>query len=245
MAQTTLDRDSSVPLYVQLADTLREKIERGEWGPGQKIPSENELNRIYGISRMTARSVLSKLVDEGLLFRVHGKGTFVLHPKISTRSPSYQGLREQLEGQGMSTRTELLSSESVRANARIAEPLDVPVGTVVLKLRRLRYADGEPISIHESYVPESLAPGLLETDVEGQQLCRILEEKYGLRMTHVQESLESSVPSKETLRTLQAHAGTPVLLLEQRISSPELVLFEFTRILFRGDKVRLDFSYTV
>lgn len=145
----------------------------------------------------------------------------------------------------MSTRTELLSSESVRANARIAEPLDVPVGTVVLKLRRLRYADGEPISIHESYVPESLAPGLLETDVEGQQLCRILEEKYGLRMTHVQESLESSVPSKETLRTLQAHAGTPVLLLEQRISSPELVLFEFTRILFRGDKVRLDFSYTV
>lgn len=245
MNQRTLDRDSAVPLYIQLADTLRGEIESGEWHAGQKIPSENELNRIYGISRMTVRSVLSKLVDEGLLFRVHGKGTFVVEPKISTRSPSYQGIREQLEDQGMDIRTEMLASEHTTASARIAEALEIEIGSPIQAIRRLRYADGEPISIHESYVPDHLAPGLLEADLAGQQLCRVLEEQHGLRMTHVHETLESAIPSKDTLKMLQAPAGTPVLRLEQRISSPSGVLFEFTRILFRGDKVRLDFTYSV
>ena len=106
----TLNRDSAVPLYLQLADELRHKILSGEWQPEQRIPSENELNQIYSISRMTIRQVLGKLVDEGLVFRVHGKGTFVAQRKIATRSPSYYGVREQLEAQGYSTRTATLVS---------------------------------------------------------------------------------------------------------------------------------------
>lgn len=92
-----LDRGGSTPLYVQLANLRRGKIERGEWRPDQKIPSENELNRMYWISRMTARQVLAQLVHEELLFRVQGKGTFVAHRKIGATSPAYLGIREQLQ----------------------------------------------------------------------------------------------------------------------------------------------------
>ena len=120
---TTLNRNSAVPLYLQLADELRHKIVSGEWQPEQRIPSENELNQIYSISRMTIRQVLGKLVDEGLVFRVHGKGTFVAQRKIATRSPSYYGVREQLEAQGYSTRTATLVSEVVEADDRLARAL--------------------------------------------------------------------------------------------------------------------------
>ena len=100
-----LDRGGSTPLYMQLATVLRGQIERGEWKPDQKIPSENELNRMYGISRLTARQVLAQLVSEDLLFRVQGKGTFVAIPKIATRALAYMGIREQLERMEISTTT--------------------------------------------------------------------------------------------------------------------------------------------
>ncbi|MFO8074735.1 MAG: GntR family transcriptional regulator [Egibacteraceae bacterium] len=118
-----LDRDAATPLYVQLTDILRDEIERGLWMPDRKIPSENELHRTYGISRMTARQVIAQLVNEGLLYRVQGKGTFVAPNKISTRSPAYAGIREQLEELGYATKTMLLNMEEVAADRAVAKKL--------------------------------------------------------------------------------------------------------------------------
>lgn len=240
---TALNRDAATPLYVQLSDLLREKIERGDWKPDQKIPSENELNQTYGISRMTARQVLARLVDEGLLFRVQGKGTFVAHRKISTRLPSYMGIREQLEQKGYATRTELLSQGLIEAEARVARELNVTEGSAVYMVKRLRLVEDSPISLHESYVPQELAPGMIDHDLVQRQLCAVLETEYGLRMIHVHETLESTIPSRQELKALRARPNTPLLLLEQRISSESRMPFEFSRIFFRGDKVRLEFHY--
>lgn len=133
-----LDRSGSTPLYVQLTALLRDKIEQGEWVPEKKIPSENELNRMYGISRVTVRQVLNQLVNEEPLFRVPGKGTFVAHRKITARSPAYMGLREQLERMGYATTTKVLSSAVVPADARLAVRLQVGAGSPVHRLQRLR-----------------------------------------------------------------------------------------------------------
>lgn len=103
-----LERNSPTPLYQQLEDILRVFISNGQWSPDHPIPSENELSKAYGLSRMTVRAVITNLVREGLLYRVQGKGTFVVPPKISTRSPAYLGIREQLEEQGYSTATKLV-----------------------------------------------------------------------------------------------------------------------------------------
>jgi len=240
---TTLNRNSAVPLYLQLADELRHKILSGEWQPEQRIPSENELNQIYSISRMTIRQVLGKLVDEGLVFRVHGKGTFVAQRKIATRSPSYHGVREQLEAQGYSTRTTTLASEVIEADERLARQLNVPVGTALSMVERLRFAEETPISLHKSYVPVPLAPGLLDHDLDQRQLCQVLALDYGLNMVYVHESLESLTPTPHELTALDVRRGTPLLLLEQRISDQSRRLFEYTRIKFRGDRVRLEFDY--
>jgi len=238
-----LDRDSATPLYIQLADVIRNKIIGGEWVPDQKIPSENELNQIYGISRMTARQVLARLVDEGLLFRVQGKGTFVSRRKISTRSPSYQGIREQLEQQGYATTTEVLENTLIEADARVASALSVLAGTSVYNIRRLRRVEGNPISLHESFVPQALAPLMLDRDLAHEQLCTVLDRDFGLRMAAVTETLETTTASAAEAKLFGTRSGTPLLLLEQRIATPDGTPFEFSRIRFRGDMIRLEFHY--
>ena len=102
-----LERDNPRPLYQQLRDILVDAIESGKWGPNEKIPSENNLSATYGLSRMTVRAVLTDLVKEGLLYRVQGKGTYVAE-KIRTLSPSYIGIREQLEKKGYEVETKVL-----------------------------------------------------------------------------------------------------------------------------------------
>ena len=238
-----LDRSGSTPLYIQLANVLRDKIERGEWQPDQKIPSENELNRMYGISRMTARQVLAQLVNEELLFRVQGKGTFVAHRKIGTRSPAYMGIREQLEQLGYATTTRVLSSDVVAADTKVAEHLKISPEDKVYRLRRVRMVENEPISLHTSFVPQKLAPRLAADDLVNRQLCVILEEEYDLRMSSVEESLESTLPSADEAKLLKIRRTTPLLLLRQEISDGRGQRFEYSRILFRGDKIRLEFHY--
>ena len=238
-----LDRDSAVPLYVQLEQILSSKITAGQWQPNQRIPSENELNRMYGLSRMTVRGVLTKLVNDGLLLRVPGKGTYVAPTKISAVSPAYRGMREQLEALGYSTTTRLVSFEREAATSVVRERLGLARGEDVYLIVRVRSVQGEPISLHRSHVPASLAPGLDGHDVVSEQLCVILEKSYGLPMRHVQEHLEAVAVSAADAKQLDMHRGDPALLLHDVIADADGRPFEYSTIVFRGDRLRLTFDY--
>ena len=238
-----LDRDSAVPLYVQLEQILSSKITAGQWQPNQRIPSENELNRMYGLSRMTVRGVLTKLVNDGLLLRVPGKGTYVAPTKISAVSPAYRGMREQLEALGYSTTTRLVSFEREAATSVVRERLGLARGEDVYLIVRVRSVQGEPISLHRSHVPASRAPGLDGHDVVSEQLCVILEKSYGLPMRHVQEHLEAVAVSAADAKQLDMHRGDPALLLHDVIADADGRPFEYSTIVFRGDRLRLTFDY--
>src|SRR3954454_18034399 len=160
-----LERDSATPLYMQLEQILHERIGSGQWAPGQRIPSENELNRLFGLSRMTVRGVLTKLVGDGLMVRVPGKGTYVATPKINAVSPAYRGVREQLEGLGYETSTRLVSLALETPSQGVRERLALGEGDQTYVVVRVRSVQGEPISLHRSYVPARLAPGLDGHDV--------------------------------------------------------------------------------
>lgn len=243
MASQLLERDSAIPLYAQLEEILRGKIANGEWRPGQRIPSENELNRLYELSRMTARGVLTKLVNDGLLFRVPGKGTYVSLRKIEAVSPAYKGVREQLESMGYETHTELVGIGLETASASARDALHLEEGEEVYAIHRVRSVQGEPISLHHSFVPARLASGLDKYDVVTEQLCVILESHYGLAIRHVEEHLEAISAGPEDSRYLAIRRGAAVLLLEDTISDSSGTSFEYSKIVFRGDKVKLDFNY--
>jgi GntR family transcriptional regulator len=238
-----LERQNPKPLYVQLQEIIREKIEGEEWKPHSMIPSENELSKVYGVSRMTARSVVSHFVREGLLYRVQGKGTFVAEPKITTASLSYMGIREQLERMGYQTVTKLLDVKKTACPERILKKLALTRGTEVYVVERLRYLKEEPLSIHISYLPAKCCGNLETKALEDEQLCVILDQEYGLKRGKVIETLESTLAGDREADLLAVKPGYPLLLLEDIIYNKNGEPFEYTKVLFRGDKIKISFQY--
>lgn len=239
-----LDKNSPKPLYAQLEEILRSSILSAEWEPDHAIPSELELSRTYGVSRMTARAVVTQLVNDGLLRRVQGKGTFVVGQKISTKSLAYMGIREQLERMGYQTATKLLTFKQIEAGQSLAATLDIMLGDPVHFIERVRFIDGCPISVHRSYIPKALTPTLKEDKLESEQLCVILRDEFNLESAMVAETLESVVASPEEAQRFKVNTTFPLLILEDVYRTAAGRVFEYTKVLFRGDKVKLSFDYT-
>lgn len=237
-----LERDNPKPLYLQLRDILVEEIESGEWPPNSKIPSENELSTMHGLSRMTTRSVLSDLVKEGLLYRVQGKGTYVSE-KIVTTSPYYVGVREQLERMGYEVNTKVIERGVVKCPDSIAVKLNLSKGMLVYQIKRVRYIKGKPISIHVSYVNSQYGEGLEKIDLEEEQLCVALNREYGIKRKKMTETLESIVASEREAEDLEVEKGHPLLLLKDILFDENNVPYEFTKVIFRGDKIKISLQF--
>jgi GntR family transcriptional regulator len=235
-----LDRMSRKPLYVQLDEITREKLSSGEWMPGAPIPSENVLSHIYGISRMTVRNVITKLVQEGLFERIPGKGTYVKENKIFALPISYGGVREQLERMGYEVTTKLIFIEKNKVTKDITDIFGLEPDTMFYVLQRQRYVKGIPLSIHTSYVPADLSPGLENKDLENEQLCVILNKSYGLKQAKMNETLESVAANKNEAKLLQVKTGHPLLLLEDSIMTEYSMVFEYSKVVFRGDKYKIN-----
>lgn len=240
-----LDKTSPIPLYAQLETILRKKILNQEWTPNSKIPSENSLCETYGLSRMTVRSVISTLVKEGLIYSVQGKGTFVAPSKILAKSPSYLGIREQLELQGYKIQTKIVACEYRYPEQSIRNTLKLDSNKRILFIQRVRYADGIPVSIHSSFIPEDYCENMTRERLEQDQLCNILEEDYHLKTAKVYETLESILATDHEAKLLDIKKGYPLLLLTDVNKTEQGIIYEYTKISFRGDKVKLDFEYTV
>jgi len=241
---SALDRNVSTPLYAQLDEIIRSNIENNYWQPGQRIPSENELCKIHALSRMTVRSVISQLVWDGLLYRVQGKGTFVSQPKILTHPPAYMGIREQLESQGYATSTALHSFEVVEPKTQVLNALGIEKNTRVYMIVRIRSIQGEPVSIHTSYIPCNLAPMLQSFNAVEDQLCTILSREYNLLTSVCNETLEVTSASESDAQMLKVKRGYPLLLLEEINQTNGNVIFEYTKIKFRSDKIRIRMNFS-
>jgi len=243
-APRQLVRDSAQTLAVQLKNIFRDKMVSGEWPANGMIPSENQLSALYGVSRMTVRGVISQFVTAGLMYRVPGKGTFVSGSKYELSSLMYSGLRGQLEEQGHSVTTELISCECVPANGYHLEWLGVAPGEMIYIIKRTRAANGVTISLHESYVPRRFCPGLEHEDLRNEQLCRIMRQKYGIERKRVVETLESFPADRAQAAPLDVRPGFPLILLQDTLFTEGDAVYEYSRVYFRGDKTKIRLEYT-
>ena len=156
MPRLVVDRNSPVPLYFQVAQHLEDAIHSGALATGTLFQNEVDLAASLGLSRPTMRRAMQHLVDKGLVVRRRGVGTRVVQPKLR-RPLELTSLNDDLARAGKKPSTEVLSFKRVEADDDVAERLDVPEGTLVLELVRLRRADGEPIARMTNYLPERLA----------------------------------------------------------------------------------------
>jgi len=241
--QRTIDRSSSEPLYHQLKEILREQVDSGLLRPGDRLDGEHELCRRYGVSRPVVRQALTELDREQVLDRVKGRGTFVASPRTSQSLVQYvHGLYDDVLALGRTLRSEVRQLTVEPADADISHRLQVPLGTPVIALERLRFVDDEPWVYTLSHVPFALAPGLLKQDFTRLSLYHLLQEMYGLQIERSDRLVEAQRSSDQLAADLQIEPGDPVLKLTSISFTGEDVPVETFVAYHRADRSRFEVS---
>lgn len=230
------------PLYVRIHEFLAEKILRGTLPPGSRLPSERELSRDLDVSRMTARRAITELVDEGLLVRRHGSGTYVAAVKVTLTPVDLISYGRALQARGLKVTTQLLEFAQAPASRRLAEGLQVDLGQTLYRVVRLRLANRVPAIIEKSYLPASLVPRLEEYDLEKSSLFDLLKEAYGLTVTradHVVEAVAAAPPVSDQLRVEE---GAPLLTVSRTLFTDSGRPVEYAQDFLVGDRARLQWT---
>jgi GntR family transcriptional regulator len=228
-------RSSPVPLYVQIEEDLRSRIRSGELRPLDQVSSELELAESFGVSRMTARKSLDRLVDEGLLFRRPGKGTFVSQGKIAHSASTRLSFSHAMHDLGFRVTTRVLDAGLIPGPAAIARALREPEGNELALVRRLRLVEGQPAAIHAAFLPQRLA-GLLDQDLTGS--LNDLITAAGARVLHARDTIEAVTASADEARLLKIAKGAPLVRIEGVGLSAGLEPLRYTEALYRGDRFR-------
>lgn len=206
-----LNKNSSVALYQQLADEIKDQIQSGELVPGDQLMTEVELSQVYDISRITVRNAIKVLVEEGILVKQQGKGTFVAAGKKLTRNMGvFMGFTQGCLMDGKTPGTKVLVEELVEARASDIRDLKLKEGEKVIRILRLRYCEGVPVILEENRLPQEKYLFLLGENLTGS-LYECLERHKifvsgGMRKISIcyateEESREDrlNVPLKEPL----------------------------------------------
>ncbi|MFQ6111422.1 MAG: GntR family transcriptional regulator [Nitrospinota bacterium] len=238
-----LERESPLPLYFQIYEMLLEKIKGGEFPPGGRLPPEEELARALGVSRMTARQAMGKLVEAGYAFRRPGAGTFVSRTRLPRELSRLTGFFEEMKARGLRPSSRVLSRRVGKATPRLRKLLKLEEGEETLRLERLRLADGEPLALHLLQIPASLCPGLPEEDLSHGSLYAALEGRFGLRLTHAEQRVEAVAAGAREARLLGVHARSPLIFMERITHAEQRSPLCLEETLYRGD--RYYFSITL
>lgn len=215
-----LDKTSPVPLYFQIAENLKRAIDSGALQPGHRLDNEIQLSERLSVSRPTVRQAIQRLTHEGLVVRQRGVGTVIVNRSIQRRL-ALSSLYEDLRSSGREPATTVLSVERVPADEQVAAALGVAPGLTVMRVERLRDADGRPLAVMRNYLPAGLLQGtdtqsvlsrhgLYETLRQQGVQFHSAEEIIGARKATTAEATLLQVPRNSTVLTMSRVAIDPV-----------------------------------
>ncbi len=232
-----LDKKSFIPLYYQLADLLRERIADVRLTPGMAIPSEFDLIQEHGISRGTVREALRQLEQEGLIERRKGVGTFVSAPKIEHETDRVMGFSRVMQMTGKTASARLIEMRKYPAPLSISEKMGLPEGENIYLVKRLRFADDEPLLLEHSYFRQEVGEKLLDEDLT-RSIYSLLEGKYHYKLYRSENTLEAQSAKKEEADLLCIEAGNPVLVLRRLVYFDDGTPFEYAKDIYRADRTK-------
>lgn len=240
----TLERSNPLPLYYQLKEVLRQQIRSGHLEPHSAIPSEPELVASYHVSRATVRQALNELVHEGLLYRQHGKGTFVCEPRIQQTLSELASLSEELRRRGKRPGGLLIVSELTRGNETVREHLKLADEDQVTRLERVRTADGTPCAHEVDYLPYPRASSIYQRAKEvseGSLYALMIAE--GLGPYVAEQTIGGGVAGAREAELLQVAAGLAGLRYTCTSYDSTGQPVAYSELFFPGD--RFDFHVTL
>lgn len=208
-----LKQDAITPLYVQLMEELETSIRNGVYKPGDKIMTEAEMAKEYGVSQITVRKAVGSLMEKGLVVRKQGKGTFVTKPKYSRNMKKLQSFTEMCEQMGVKPGAQVLENRLIMADKKVADRLGIEPGSNVVYISRLRLADGEPVQVEKSYFPLKYA-FLLEEDLNNGSMFECLKEKAGAKVASSEKMIELCRATAEEAALMDVKKGDYLLFVK-------------------------------
>jgi GntR family transcriptional regulator, nutrient-sensing system regulator len=228
--------DPRLPKYYGVKRQLLELT--GTMAPGTAVPPERELAQRYGTSRTTVRQALAELAVEGRLLRMQGKGTFVAKPKVA-QVLELTSYTEDMRAHGLQPQTVILDTGYIAAGQELAGHLGIQACGRVLRVHRLRLADGEPMSIDVSYLSARRFPGLRRNLKKNSSLYETLASAYGVELAEAEETIETVLADPEDARLLGVDVGLPLLLVSRHSFDSSGSPVEWARSWYRGDRYKI------
>ena len=241
MEQMEINYESKVPLYYQFKEEIKKKILNGTYKENDLIPSERELGEQFNLSSTTVRRALNDLVQERLLERKAGKGTFVRISKAKRDLRKVLGFTENMLEMGLSPSTRVLSKKIVPANLFARERMNLKKGTMVLKLNRLRMANDVPMMLETRYIRTDLCPGIEKHDLSSS-LWKVFENIYGHKPNRHTQNVTIAKFSGSQAGLFGLEAGALAFLINGVTYVKDGLPIECEESLYRSDKYDLAFE---
>lgn len=220
---------SVLPLYTQIKEILRAKILDGSYAEHERLPSESEMIKAFGVSRITVRQAINDLQKEGLLFKIHGKGTFVAKPNVTQELTHLQGFGEAMQELGHETHSQVLKLHLIKGTALICSKLGQDEVADVMEIRRIRYLNRQPISVDYSYLEKDIGLRLSRSALRERDLFSMLENELGHRLHSAEVEIDATSAPAEIAPHLKVEPGSPILRIERltyaRLEKP--LVFEY------------------
>ncbi|WP_259346216.1 GntR family transcriptional regulator [Curtobacterium sp. ME26] len=237
---TTRITEGAEPKHQQLRRILLD-LATTRLAPGAAIPSERQLIAEYGVSRITVREALGQLVNEGYLERVRGKGTFVARRPVQS-TLHLASFTEEMRALGHVPTTVVLVREERVPPADTVAALRLADGDTAHHLKRLRMADGVPVSIDDAWLSASAFPGLLEQDLSGS-VYSLAADEYGTPIDRARQTVAAKAAADDVATLLGTRTGAPVLEFD-RVSYSGDRPVEHARSWYRSDRYRVQMEVT-
>lgn len=225
------------PIYLQLREIVRNKIDEGEYAPGTAIPSENELAALYGINRITVRSAVDALVNEGLLRRVQGKGVFVVGSKMEQSLEGYGGFVSSLSKSKTAVSVREQAKVLRAAGDKFANLFNIAPDDQIYYIRQLMLAEGKPVASEELYVPYQVLPQLAEVNSSVFSLHDVFAF-YGVAVCSMRQSLEIVPADAKLAKSLDISPDVALIMMDCRCEDALGRVVSFSRSYTRSDKIK-------
>ena len=230
-----LRKASGIAYFRQISDILMQKIEEGEYLPGSRLPTESDLGRRFGVNRHTAREALKKLKNDGVVFSLQGKGTFVADTKIRYRVSKKVRFTSSILETGLTPGTQLIGTGRKAADADLAGKLGLKVGEPVLTLELLRSASEIPFMVATSSLPAVRFIGLGEQMSASSSLYEVLRKQFGIEPNRTESIFEAVMPEERDMQFLRIKPCVPLLLVRSIVHDQNGSIVEYCETRMRGD----------
>ena len=225
-------------LYSRIETVLASEIADGVLKVGDQLPTEDSLIARFSVSRITVRRAIQNLVSRGLVEIRRGKGTFVAAPKITQELRELSGFVEDMHALGRKPTARVISKEIVTADANVASQLALTKGERVVRIRRVRLADGVPLSFDETYLPLEIGKKIITNNLKVEPIFSLLERKYGVPLIEAEYKLDAVAAETEVARALKVKIRSPIFRIERTSYSKESRPVDYERLYYRGDLVQ-------